>query len=74
MTTRTMFLIHSANSNTRQTFARNETSTGAQELAGLKKENQDLKLQLEVVMRLLDAKGVLPTDEVEAALRAVEVS
>ena len=38
----------------------------------LRKENQELKLYLATLMRLLVSKGVLRQEEVETAVRAIE--
>jgi len=39
----------------------------------LQKENQELKLYLATLMRLLAARGVLKAEEIETAVRAIEV-
>lgn len=44
----------------------------ARGIAELRRENQDLKLYLATLMRLLVAKGVLQQAEVEATVRAIE--
>ena len=44
----------------------------AQSLAQLRRENQELKLYLATLMRLLVAKGVLKPEEVETTVRAIE--
>lgn len=44
----------------------------AKGIAALRRENQELKLYLATLMRLLVAKGVLRADEVEATVRAIE--
>lgn len=41
-------------------------------IQALKRENEELKLYLATVVRLLVAKGVLQPQEVDAAVRAVE--
>lgn len=38
----------------------------------LKKENQELKLYLATLLRLLAAKGVLTPEEIEITVRAIE--
>jgi len=44
----------------------------AQTLALLRQENQELKLYLATLMRLLVSKGVLKPEEVETTVRAIE--
>ena len=44
----------------------------AKSLAALQRENQDLKLYLATLIRLLVAKGVLKPEEVETIVRAIE--
>ena len=44
----------------------------AQSLARLQRENQELKLYLATLMRLLVSKGVLKPEEVEATVCAIE--
>ncbi len=44
----------------------------AQSLALLRQENQELKLYLATLMRLLVSKGVLKQEEVETTVRAIE--
>ena len=44
----------------------------AQSIALLRRENQELKLYLATLMRLLVAKGVLKPEEVETTVRAIE--
>ena len=44
----------------------------AQSLALLRQENQELKLYLATLMRLLVSKGVLKPEEVETTVRAIE--
>jgi len=44
----------------------------AQSLARLQRENQELKLYLATLMRLLVSKGVLKPEEVETTVRAIE--
>ena len=44
----------------------------AQSLAQLRRENQELKLYLATLMRLLVSKGVLKPEEVETTVRAIE--
>jgi hypothetical protein len=44
----------------------------AQSLALLRRENQELKLYLATLMRLLVSKGVLKPEEVETTVRAIE--
>jgi hypothetical protein len=44
----------------------------AQSLALLRRENQELKLYLATLMRLLVSKGVLKSEEVETTVRAIE--
>ena len=44
----------------------------AQNLALLRRENQELKLYLATLMRLLVSKGVLKPEEVETTVRAIE--
>ena len=43
-------------------------------IQALKRENQELKLYLATLMRLLVAKGVIQQEEVDAAVNAVENS
>jgi hypothetical protein len=38
----------------------------------LQKENQELKLYLATLLRLLVARGVLKAEEIETAVRAIE--
>ena len=44
----------------------------AQSIARLHRENQELKLYLATLMRLLVSKGVLKPEEVETTVRAIE--
>ena len=44
----------------------------AQSIALLRRENQELKLYLATLMRLLVSKGVLKPEEVETTVRAIE--
>jgi hypothetical protein len=44
----------------------------AQSIALLRRENQDLKLYLATLMRLLVSKGVLKQEEVETTVGAIE--
>lgn len=44
----------------------------AQSLSQLRRENQELKLYLATLMRLLVSKGVLKPEEVETTVRAIE--
>ena len=44
----------------------------AKSLAALQRENQDLKLYLATLVRLLVTKGVLKPEEVETIVRAIE--
>ena len=44
----------------------------AQSIALLRRENQELKLYLATLMRLLVSKGVLNQEEVETTVRAIE--
>lgn len=46
--------------------------TQAKSIAGLHRENQDLKLYLATLIRLLVAKGVIKPEEVETTVRAIE--
>ena len=41
-------------------------------IAGLQRENEELKLYLATVVRLLVSKGVLKPEEVEATVNAIE--
>jgi len=43
-----------------------------QSIEQLRRENRDLKLYLATLMRLLVAKGVLKSEEVETTVRAIE--
>jgi hypothetical protein len=63
-----MFLIHTTQAPAKHTFVQ---KAQGQEIAGLKRENQELKRHLETLMRLMDAKGILAAEELEAALRTV---
>ena len=55
-------------------FAQNENvdTEQAREIERLQKENQELKLYLATLMRLLAARGVLKAEEIETAVRAIE--
>ena len=55
-------------------FAQNENvdTEQASEIERLQKENQELKLYLATLMRLLAARGVLKAEEIETAVRAIE--
>jgi hypothetical protein len=44
----------------------------AQSIALLRRENQELKLYLATLLRLLVSKGVLRREEVETTVRAIE--
>ncbi len=44
----------------------------AQDIEHLKQENQQLKLYLATLLRLLASKGVLQPEEIEATVRAIE--
>lgn len=44
----------------------------ARSIAALKRENQDLKMYLATLIRLLVAKGVLKPEEIEATVNAIE--
>ena len=44
----------------------------AKNIAALQRENQDLKLYLATLLRLLVAKGVIKSEEVETIVRAIE--
>ena len=44
----------------------------AQSIALLRRENQELKLYLATLLRLLVSKGVLKPEEVETTVRAIE--
>jgi hypothetical protein len=44
----------------------------AQSITRLRQENQELKLYLATLLRLLVAKGVLKAEEVETVVRAIE--
>ncbi len=44
----------------------------AQDIEHLKQENQQLKLYLATLLRLLASKGVLKPEEIEATVRAIE--
>jgi hypothetical protein len=44
----------------------------ARSIADLQRENQELKLYLATVVRLLVSKGVLKSEEVEATVNAIE--
>lgn len=44
----------------------------ARSIAALRRENEELKLYLATLIRLLVARGVLRADEVEATVRAIE--
>lgn len=44
----------------------------ARSIAALRRENEELKLYLATLIRLLVARGALRADEVEAAVRAIE--
>lgn len=44
----------------------------AKGIAALQRENQELKLYLATLVRLLVSKGVLRAEEIEATVRAVE--
>ena len=44
----------------------------SQSLSQLRRENQELKLYLATLMRLLVSKGVLKSEEVETTMRAIE--
>ena len=44
----------------------------AQSIALLRRENQELKLYLATLLRLLVSKGVLKAEEVETTVRAIE--
>jgi len=44
----------------------------AKNLAALKRENQELKLYLATITRLLVAKGVLKPEEIEATVNVIE--
>jgi hypothetical protein len=46
--------------------------TQAKSIAGLQRENRDLKLYLATLIRLLVNKGVIKQEEVEATVRAIE--
>ena len=55
-------------------FAQNQDldQEQAQVIEQLQKENQELKLYLATLIRLLVAKGVVRADEVETTVRAIE--
>ena len=55
-------------------FAQNQDldQEQAQVIEQLQKENQELKLYLATLIRLLVAKGVVQADEVETTVRAIE--
>lgn len=57
-----------------QTVAENESVDREQgrAIARLQKENQELKLYLATLMRLLAARGVLKAEEIETTVRAIE--
>jgi hypothetical protein len=57
-----------------QTVAENENVDREQGRAieRLQKENQELKLYLATLMRLLAARGVLKPEEIETTVRAIE--
>ena len=44
----------------------------AKAIAGLRRENQDLKLYLATLVRLLVSKGFIKPEEIETVVRAVE--
>ena len=44
----------------------------AKSISALRRENQDLKLYLATLIRLLVSKGVIKSEEVETVVRAVE--
>lgn len=44
----------------------------AKSIAALQRENQELKLYLATLIRLLVAKGVIKPEEVETVVRAIE--
>lgn len=55
-------------------FSRNQQIdlTQAKSIEQLQRENQDLKLYLATLMKLLVSKGVLRPEEIETAVRAIE--
>lgn len=55
-------------------FSRNQDldREQGQSIEQLKKENQELKLYLATLIRLLVSKGVLRAEEVETTVRAIE--
>ena len=57
-----------------EVFLRNQQDDLKQSrsIAALRRENQELKLYLATVVRLLVSKGVLKPEEVEATVRAIE--
>lgn len=46
--------------------------TQAKSIASLQRENQELKLYLATLIRLLVSKGVIQPEEVETVVRAIE--
>ena len=46
--------------------------TQAKSIAQLRRENQELKLYVATLLRLLVAKGVLKQEEIETTVRAIE--
>jgi hypothetical protein len=51
-----------------------EDQIQGQDIRSLKRENDELKLYLATLVRLLVAKGILRQDEVDAAVRAIDVT
>lgn len=59
--------MQSASLENRQTDLKQELG-----IAGLRRENRELKMYLATVIRLLVAKGVLSADEMRAVVQAIE--
>lgn len=66
--------LNNAIAGMQSSFAQNENVDTEQGRAieRLQKENQELKLYLATLLRLLVARGVLKAEEIETAVRAIE--
>lgn len=66
--------LHRAVAEMQQEFLQNQRTDldQAKSLMALQRENQELKLYLATIIRLLVAKGMLQNEEVAAIVRAIE--
>lgn len=66
--------VRNAVAEMQQEFLQNQRADldQAKDIAALRRENQELKMYLAAIVRLLVSKGVLQNEEVAAIVRAIE--